>query len=84
LSSAIAVYLVVIAAILGFGKEQTRLGLWSGRLTVDRDISLEMELRRIGPQIAGDVFISSLSVLDNAESAIVNLLTDKYMSRLVQ
>lgn len=76
--------LVTITSISGFDKEKSRLEIMSNRLAVDRDISLELQLRRVEPQIAGDLFISSLSALDNAVHTIHNRLADNYFSRLDQ
>ena len=80
----ISVFMVVTAAVFGFRKEQDRVGLWANRLSIDRDITLELELRTVENQIASDVLIASLSLLDNTNSVVLNRILDYYMSRLSQ
>ena len=80
----ISVFLVIVAAVFGFQKEQDRVGLWANRLSIDRDISLELELRTIENEIASDVLISSLAVLDNTNSVVLNRIMEYYMTRLSQ
>ena len=80
----ISVFLVNVAAGFGFRKEQDRVGLWANRLSIDRDISLELELRTIENEIASDVLIGSLAVLDNTNSIVLNRIMEYYMTRLSQ
>ncbi len=80
----ISAFLVIVAAVFGFRKEQDRVGLWANRLSIDRDISLELELRTIENEIASDVLIGSLAVLDNTNSVILNRIMEFYMTRLSQ
>ena len=79
-----AVYMVMLAASSGFGKEKRRIETWAGRLAVDRDISLELQLRRVENQIAGDMFIGPLSAFDNAAATIRGRILDSYLTRLGQ
>jgi len=81
---AIGIYFVMVAAQLGFRKEQNRVEVWANRLSVDRDITLELQLRRIEPSIAGDFFISSLSALKSAAPTILNRIVDNYMYSIAQ
>ena len=80
----ISVFLVTVTAVFGFRKEQDRVGLWANRLSIDRDISLELELRSIENEIASDVLIGSLAVLDNTNSVVLNRIMEFYMTRLSQ
>ena len=80
----ISVFMVSVAAVFGFRKEQDRVSLWANRLSIDRDITLELELRSVENEIAADVLIASLSVLDNTNSVVLNRIMDYYMSRLSQ
>lgn len=77
----IALYLVTTSAVLGFQKEQDRMEVLSNRLAFDRDISLEQRLSFIEPQIANDMIISALSILDNTASSIQNRIVENYFSR---
>ena len=81
---AIGVYFVLVSAQLGYRKEQNRIEVWANRLSVDRDISLELQLRRVEPSIADDFFISSLSVLPSTAPTILNRIVDSYMYSVSQ
>lgn len=76
----VAVYLVLLTSVLGFHKEQGKVEVWSNMLSVDRDLSLELQLRGVEFRLADDVFIASLAVLDNGESSIRRMITDNYMA----
>ena len=80
-SLAVSCFIVATAALLGFRKEQNRVAVWADRLALDRDIALELKLRRIEQQIASDLFIPTLSLLDNAQSTIQNRITEMYFAR---
>lgn len=80
----IAAYLVISGASLGFNKEKTRLEMWANRLTLERDITLELQLRRVEDQIASDPIISSLAVLDNTEVIIQNRILENYLFLMTQ
>ena len=84
LSIVTAIYLVVISSVFGFRKEQDRIEVMANRLAVDRDISLELQLRRAEKQIATDPIIASLTLIENGESSILHRLTDIHLSRLSQ
>ncbi|MBP5625976.1 MAG: HAMP domain-containing histidine kinase [Bacteroidales bacterium] len=75
-----AVYLVVTAGVLGFRKEQDRMGLLATRLSFDRDIALELRLRRMEPQIADDKILSTLSQFAGTEQSIQSRIFDYYFS----
>lgn len=81
---ALGVYFVWTAALIGFRKEQNRVDVWANRLSVERDISLELQLRRTEPQIANDIFIATLSALPNASNVILNRVVDSYMYSISQ
>lgn len=86
-----AIYSILIAGlfagtVLSFGlkKEQNRLEVLSNRIAFDRDIALELRLRRVETQIANDIVISALSVLGNTASSIQSRINDSYFSRDAQ
>ena len=78
------VYFVVTAGLLGFRKEQNRAEVWANRLSVERDITLELKLRLVEGSIANDAFIASLSVLPNAGNVVLNRIVDNYMYNIAQ
>lgn len=83
-SALVAVYLEALSGSLGFRKEAASMEVWANRLSVTRDINLEMQLRLIEEQIASDPMIASLAVLPNASSTIRNRIADNYLSRVSQ
>lgn len=84
LSFSIGAYLVLVASVLGKEKELQRVEVWANRLSVDRDISLELQLRRVESSIAGDAIIASMSFLPNTGATILNRIVESYMYRLGQ
>ena len=81
---AVGLFLVFTGVNLGIRKERNKVDVWANRLSVDRDISLELQLRRVENSIANDFFIASLSVLPNAGNTILNRLVDNYMYAISQ
>lgn len=81
---AFAAYLVLTAGTLGFRKEQNRINVLANRLSMERNISLELELRLMEDKIASDQLISSLTVLENSNSIILGRIVESYMYNLSQ
>ena len=77
-------YFTVTSSILGFRKEEDRVMVWANRLAVDRDLSLEIQLRAIEDEIASDQLISSMSVLEDGGAMILNRISEYYLSRIRQ
>jgi signal transduction histidine kinase len=77
-----ATYFSITSGIIGFRREQDRVAVWANRLSVDRDLGLEIRLKTIEEEIANDKFISSLSRLNNAEGMILNRISETYLSRI--
>lgn len=74
------IYMVVTMALLGFEKEEDRIEVWAGKLSVDRDVTLELQLRKVERAIAEDMVIGTLASLDGSEVAIRNRIIDNYLS----
>ena len=77
-------YFVLASSILGFRKERENAELWAGRLSVERDIALELRLRQVEAPIANDVIIATLSALQNAATVVFNRVVDNYMYSISQ
>lgn len=77
-------YFTITSSQLGFRKEQDRTSVWANRLSVDRDLSVEIKLRSAEEGIAYDQLISALAFLDNTGSMIQNRILDYYLSRIRQ
>ena len=79
-----ATYFTATSSHLGFRKEQDRVSVWANRLSVDRDLSLEIQLRSSEESIAYDRLISTLTLLDNTGGMIQNRISEYYLSRFRQ
>ena len=77
-------YFTAISGKLGFEKESDRVTVWANRLSVDRDLSLEIQLRSVEESIAYDQLISALSHLENIEGLIQNRISEYYLHRVRQ
>ena len=76
----VGVYLIVVAGVLGFRKEEGRMGLLANRLAFDRDISLELRLRRTESQIADDMILSTLTHFQGTEQSVQSRISDYYLA----
>ncbi|MEE0236187.1 MAG: ATP-binding protein [Bacteroidales bacterium] len=77
-------YFTIISSQLGFRKETDRVTVWANRLSVDRDLSLEIQLRSVEESIAYDQLISALSYLESTEGMIQNRISEYYLHRARQ
>ena len=77
-------YFTIISAQLGFRKETDRVTVWANRLSVDRDLSLEIQLRSVEESIAYDQLISALSFLESTEGMVQNRISEYYLHRVRQ
>ncbi len=72
----------VAIAIIGMDKEQKRTQMWAERLSMGRNMMLEMQLRSIESAIASDAYLNSLSGTNSDEELIRSHLTDNYLNNL--
>jgi nitrogen fixation/metabolism regulation signal transduction histidine kinase len=79
-----AAYLSITSGVIGFRREQERVAVWANRLSVDRDLGLEIKLKAIEEDIANDQVVAALSDLDNAEGLILNRISETYLTRIRQ
>ena len=80
----VSFYFVIVSNALSAEKEKNKIEVWANRLSMDRDINLENTLNSIEKQIALDPLISSLSVLKNSNSIIVNRIVENYLNHILQ
>ena len=78
------IYFAGASSYLGFRKEQNRVEVWANRLAMDRDISLELQLRALEGAIAEDSVIGALSLLENSYEMIRGRLINTYLTRISQ
>lgn len=79
-----ATYFTFTSGILGFRKETDRAVVWANRLAVDRNLSLEIQLRSVEESIANDQLITALSMLENTGGMLQNRISEFYLSRVRQ
>ena len=79
-----ALYMTLTSSLLGFRKEQDRVILWANRLAVDRDLTLEIQLKSIDEEITSDQLLTTLAGMDNSEIMIQNRVSEYYFSRMRQ
>ena len=77
-------YFAVASSLFGFQKEKNRVEVWANRLAMDRDISLELQLRAAEGAISDDSVIGALSLLDNSHEMIRGRLANTYLTRISQ
>ena len=77
-------YFAITSSLFGFQKEKNRVEVWANRLAMDRDISLELQLRAAEGAISGDSVIGALSLLDNSYEMIRGRLVNTYLTRISQ
>ena len=73
--------LVLVTALAGFRKEESRQAVWANRLSINRDIVAELNLRSLERPIERDAVIASIAGLPNSANIILNRITENYMSR---
>ena len=76
--------LVLVTALAGFRKEESRQAVWANRLSIDRDIVAELNLRSLERPIGRDGVIAAIAGMPNSAGIILNRITDNYMSRFTQ
>ncbi len=79
---AVALYCTVTIYSAGLKKEISGNRLLTERLSIDRDLSLEVQLRTIEPGIAGDQIIAILTFWQGGASDIIrNRILERYLFR---
>ena len=77
-------YFSIISGVIGFQRETDRVEIWANRLAVNRDLDLEIRLLTVEEEIASDPAIAALSELTNAESLIMDRLSETHLFRIRQ
>lgn len=77
-------YLVMLTSVIGFAKEEGRLEVMANRLAVDRDITLELQLRSIESTIENDAILSTFSMVQNSDPVVQSRLGETYFMNISQ
>lgn len=78
----ISLYCVITVGWFGLKKEFESNRVWTNKLAVERDLSLELQLRSVESAIATDPFIAILSAVDGRE-LIKNRLMERYFYKSI-
>ncbi len=76
--------MVLVTALAGYRKEESRQAVWANRLSIDRDIVAELNLRSLERPIERDGVFAAIAGLPNSASLVLNRMTENYLSRFVQ
>lgn len=79
-----ALWIVLETVSFGFQKEQDRVTILANRLSIERDLSLELELRRQEDKISSDQYLASFAAMRNSERFMLNRILETHLSRIYQ
>lgn len=81
----ISLYTLITVSVLGNKKESSRVKVWTNKLSVERDISLELQLRYIEGKLASDqTFGAMLSLPEGGPNLVKNRLEEYYLTGISQ
>ncbi len=83
-AASVGAFLTVSSAVLGFDKECHRLSVWAEQLSIDRDITLELRLRRNEGRLASDANIPKMIMFGGTQEEIAEYVIQTYFSRIAQ
>lgn len=82
--AAISLYTLATVSIYGFNKEYNRNRVWTTRLSIERDINLELQLRGIEKYIENDPILALWVKIDPNSEIINNRLSEAYFWSILQ
>ena len=77
-----AAYFMGMFSIPGAKKEENRVQIWLNRLSIDRDLGLELQLRGVENAIAADNSIPEVMMATHDYKVILNRISETYMNRI--
>lgn len=77
-----ALYLLIVSSAFSLKREEGRVEIWANRLSIDRNLAFEIQLRSTEVSIASDGMIPTLLELDPDFNVIVNRIMENYLSRI--
>ncbi len=82
---AVSVYTLAVVSLLGFRKEVSGSKVWTNKLAVERDISLELQLRSIESKLISDPIIGAmLGLPQDRYSLIQSRMEELYLKGVSQ
>ena len=79
-----AVFILTTTGFAGYRKEHSQQTVWATRLSMSRDVALELQLRTVENSVASDPVIAALSGMDGTEMLILNRIAENYLPRASQ
>lgn len=80
---AVSIYTTACVEIFSFQKECENIRVLTGRLAIERDLSLEMQLQSIEKSIISDPLVRRLTGNQEYESIILNRLAERYFFNIL-
>ena len=81
----ISLYTLVEVSVLGKEKESSRVKVWTNKLSVERDIGLELQLRSVESKLINDqIFGAMLSLPEGGPNLVRNRLEETYLAGISQ
>ncbi|MGN0191230.1 MAG: ATP-binding protein [Candidatus Cryptobacteroides sp.] len=77
-------YISIANTWYGFQKEERQVWSWTDRLSIERDLSMEIQMLSVEEAIASDPVISTLVVMDNSDRPVRNRIAETYFYRISQ
>lgn len=76
--------MTTVTCVVGLRKEEDRQSVWANRLSVERDLGLEMQLRGAEIPISQDMLIGALASIRKGANAVLNRIAENYLTRITQ
>lgn len=80
----VSLYLVFSIGFYGFTREAERCKIWSSKLSVDRDLALELQLKEMEDEIANDRIIKALMLMNRGTEIIRDRISEQYLWNILQ
>ena len=81
----VSLYTLVTVSVCGLSRERERVKMWVGKLSVERDVGLELQLRSIEGKILTDKVIASILVSpEGGLNVLKNRLEELYLKGMTQ
>ncbi len=81
-------YILVIVSVLGYQKELSRSRMWTNKLSVERDLGLELQLRSIEEKLVSDPILRKILQLQqqgtDVRSLLYNRMNELYLQDISQ
>jgi len=79
-----ALYSILTVSIYGRGKEFNLYQVWTQKMSLERDLDLEMQLRRVEERIAIDPILSIMIQMEQDHDLILSRIKETYFSNFLQ